>query len=164
MANESQVVATNQYGETNISSVKPIGADDGPIFILPTGEKVFNGDGVPTQSAPAGSFYIRGDGANLNEFLYINTDGGTTWSAASLTGGAAGLATPITGFSAGAGVLSATDTILQAFNKLAGNMQNRAVTANLLTGLAAGSNAAIASTDTILEALAKLQAQIDALP
>jgi hypothetical protein len=37
------------------------------------------------------------------------------------------------------------------------------VTGALLTGLASGSAAAIASTDTILEALAKLQAQIDAL-
>lgn len=37
------------------------------------------------------------------------------------------------------------------------------VTGALLTGLAAGSNEAIAATDTVMEALAKLQAQIDAL-
>jgi hypothetical protein len=37
------------------------------------------------------------------------------------------------------------------------------VTGALLTGLAAGTNTAIAASDTILEALAKLQAQVDAL-
>lgn len=37
------------------------------------------------------------------------------------------------------------------------------VTGKLLTGLGAGSDTAIAATDTILEALAKLQAQITAL-
>ena len=37
------------------------------------------------------------------------------------------------------------------------------VTGKALTGLAAGTNVAIADTDTILTALAKLQAQIDAL-
>ena len=70
----------------------------------------------------------------------------------------------LTGFVAGAGTVAATDTILEGVNKLAGNIQNRAVTANLLTGLAAGTDTAILATDTVLEALAKLQAQIDALP
>lgn len=37
------------------------------------------------------------------------------------------------------------------------------VTGSTLDGLTAGTNEAIASTDTILEALAKLQAQVDAL-
>lgn len=37
------------------------------------------------------------------------------------------------------------------------------ITGALLTGLAAGANTTILATDTILEALAKLQAQIDAL-
>lgn len=38
------------------------------------------------------------------------------------------------------------------------------VTGKALTGLAAGTDEAITATDTILTALAKLQAQIDALP
>lgn len=37
------------------------------------------------------------------------------------------------------------------------------ITSTPLTGLAAGSNTPITATDTILEALANLQAQIDAL-
>lgn len=69
----------------------------------------------------------------------------------------------LTGFVSGAGVVAAADTILVGVNKLAGNMQNRAVTANLLTGLAAGAATTILAADTILVALAKLQAQIDAL-
>lgn len=69
----------------------------------------------------------------------------------------------LTGFSSGAGTVAGTDTVLQAINKLSGNLQNKAVTANLLTGLAAGAATTILATDTVLEALAKLQAQLDAL-
>lgn len=67
------------------------------------------------------------------------------------------------GFSAGAGTLSAADTLIQAINKLAGNTQNLPVTANLLTGLAAGTNTPIIAGNSILVALANLQAQISAL-
>lgn len=66
-------------------------------------------------------------------------------------------------FAAGAGTVDDTDSALTAINKLAGNTQNTLVISNVLTGLAAGSNTAIAATDTILEALANLQAQIDAI-
>lgn len=85
----------------------------------------------------------------------------------------------LTGYTSGAGTVSATDNLLQAIQKLNGNavaikttadaalpsasFTSAAVTAKVLTGLGAGSNTAIASTDTILEALAKLQAQIAAL-
>lgn len=85
----------------------------------------------------------------------------------------------LTGYTSGAGTVAATDTVLQAIQKLNGNavaikatadaalpsasFTAAAVTGKLLTGLAAGTNTAIASTDTILQALAKLQAQIDAL-
>ena len=55
----------------------------------------------------------------------------------------------LTGFSAGAGTVSATDSVGSAIEKLAGNSQNRAVTANLLTGLAAGTNSTILDTDTV---------------
>ncbi len=85
----------------------------------------------------------------------------------------------ITGFVSGAGTVGAGDTILAALDKLDGNaaaikvtadaalpsasFTDAAVTAKVLTGLAGGANSTILSTDTILEALAKLQAQIDAL-
>ncbi len=85
----------------------------------------------------------------------------------------------ITGYSSSAGSVAGTDTILVALNKLNGNQvlskatadaalpsasfTDAAVTSKLLTGLAGGANSTILSTDTILQALAKLQAQIDAL-
>jgi hypothetical protein len=74
------------------------------------------------------------------------------------------LGTTLTGYSTGAGTLSASDTILQAFNKIGYFIANIAATvrAVLLTGYAVGSNVALAATDTILEAFGKLQAQINA--
>lgn len=85
----------------------------------------------------------------------------------------------LTGYVSGAGVVAATDTVLESIQKLNGNIAatvtvanaalpsasftSAAVTAKVLTGLAAGANSTILSTDTILVALAKLQAQIDAL-
>lgn len=39
---------------------------------------VFFGSGVPTLSAAQGSLYLRSDGAGTN---YVNTNGGTTWTA-----------------------------------------------------------------------------------
>lgn len=99
---------------------------------------------------------------SINQIVSVSSAGGTTIGtaipAATVTGKA------LTGLSVGVGTVSPTDTILQGFNKIAGQTQNRAVTANLLTGLAAGANTTILATDTILEALAKLQAQIDAIP
>lgn len=69
----------------------------------------------------------------------------------------------LAGFSAGAGTVAAGDTLIQGINKLAGNTQNRAVTANLLTGLVAGVNTPVLATDSILVAIQNLQAQIAAL-
>lgn len=69
----------------------------------------------------------------------------------------------LTGFVSGAGTVAAADTVLESIEKLTGNTQNLAVTANVLTGLAAGANTPITATDTILVALANLQAQIDNL-
>ncbi len=85
----------------------------------------------------------------------------------------------LTGYSSSAGTVAAGDTILVGINKLNGNQvlskatadaalpsasfTDAAVTGKVLTGLAAGADSTILSTDTVLEALAKLQAQIDAL-
>src|SRR5262249_6401133 len=44
---------------------------------------VFFGSGAPTLSAAKGSFYLRSDGSATNNRAYINTDGGTTWTAIS---------------------------------------------------------------------------------
>jgi hypothetical protein len=42
---------------------------------------VFFGSGVPTLSAAQGSIYLRSDGSSTSTRAYINTDGGTTWTA-----------------------------------------------------------------------------------
>lgn len=42
---------------------------------------VFVGSGAPSVSAAKGSLYLRSDGSTTNDRAYINTDGGTTWTA-----------------------------------------------------------------------------------
>lgn len=42
---------------------------------------VFFGSGAPTLSAAKGSLYLRSDGSGTTDRAYINTDGGTTWTA-----------------------------------------------------------------------------------
>lgn len=42
---------------------------------------VFFGSGAPSLSAAKGSLYLRSDGSATNNRAYINTDGGTTWTA-----------------------------------------------------------------------------------
>ena len=44
---------------------------------------IFSGSGEPTISAAKGSLYMRTDGSGVNDRAYINTDGGTTWTAIS---------------------------------------------------------------------------------
>lgn len=150
-----KLVMPNQFGEVSINTPQNAPDAGGPCL--------FGDEGVPDMDAVENSLYLRTDAPSLDAWLYRNTDGADTWEAINSGSAAEVLATALTGFSAGAGTVAATDTVLQAFNKLAGNTQNRAVTANLLTGLAAGANTPIAAGDTILVALANLQAQIDAL-
>ena len=68
---------------------------------------------------------------------------------------AAVIAKLLTGFTAGAGTLAATDSILAAIQKLAGNTQNLTVIGNLLTGFTSGAGT-LAATDSILQAIQKL--------
>jgi hypothetical protein len=42
---------------------------------------VFFGSGAPTLAAAKGSLYLRSDGSTTNDRMYVNTDGGTTWTA-----------------------------------------------------------------------------------
>jgi hypothetical protein len=44
---------------------------------------VFFGSGAPSLSAAKGSLYLRSDGSSTTTRAYINTDGGTTWTAIS---------------------------------------------------------------------------------
>jgi hypothetical protein len=45
--------------------------------------QVCMGSGAPTLSAAQGSLYLRTDGTGVADRAYINTDGGTTWTAIS---------------------------------------------------------------------------------
>jgi hypothetical protein len=42
---------------------------------------VFFGSGAPTLSAAKGSLYLRSDGSGINDRMYVNTNGTTTWTA-----------------------------------------------------------------------------------
>lgn len=76
----------------------------------------------------------------------------------------------ITGFVSGSGAVLAADTILQAINKLDGNIGLKldtsaftdvAVTSKLLTGFVSGAGT-VADTDTILQAINKLDGNVAA--
>lgn len=51
------------------------------LFGTTAGFGIYYGSGVPTVSAAKGSLYIRSDGTGANDRAFINTDGGTTWTA-----------------------------------------------------------------------------------
>lgn len=42
---------------------------------------MFFGSGAPTLSAAKGSIYLRSDGSGVNDRMYVNTNGSTTWTA-----------------------------------------------------------------------------------
>lgn len=47
---------------------------------------IFCGSGVPTLSAAKGSLYLRSDGSGVSDRAYINTNGGTAWTALTTAG------------------------------------------------------------------------------
>lgn len=169
---------------TSVKGVEVMSLDENGILYLSNDVVVFSGATAPVSGASGtgdnfagkGSFYIALDtGAWYQQTGAITSP---TWVIIE-AGSASVLATPLTGYVSGAGSVSASDTILQGFNKLNGNaaaistvanaalpsasFTSAAVTGKVLTGLAAGSATPILSTDTILVALANLQAQISAI-
>lgn len=60
----------------------PAGGATGAGYLLSSVANfgVFFGSGAPTLSAAKGSLYLRSDGTTTNNRMYINTDGGTTWT------------------------------------------------------------------------------------
>lgn len=84
LADDSGYTALNS-GVISISSTTstPAGGSSGVrlTFGSTTGFGVYVGSGVPTVSAGKGSLYLRSDGSTTNDRAYINTDGGTTWTA-----------------------------------------------------------------------------------
>lgn len=61
----------------------PAGGDTAVSVTLSStaGFGVYVGSGAPSVSAAKGSLYLRSDGSSTSTRAYINTDGGTTWTA-----------------------------------------------------------------------------------
>jgi hypothetical protein len=66
-----------------VGTAIPAGGNNGIGFkgTSATNFGVFFGSGAPTLSAAKGSLYLRSDGSGTTDRFYINTDGGTTWTA-----------------------------------------------------------------------------------
>ena len=69
---------------TNYNQATPAGGGAAGIALGSAVLGIYWGSGAPTISAPQGSIYLRSDGVQ-NARLYINTDGGTTWTAFNTT-------------------------------------------------------------------------------
>lgn len=73
------------------------------------------------------------------------------------------LAIPITGYTLGTnGSISATNTILEAFGRLQGQMGARVQVTTVLSAYVVGANTPIAATDTLIGMFGKAQGQINA--
>ena len=60
----------------------PAGGGTGVVISATTSNiGIYFGSGAPTVSAAKGSLYLRSDGTTTNNRMYVNTDGGTTWTA-----------------------------------------------------------------------------------
>lgn len=71
------------YFKAHKNTAMPAGGTAGAGYRLfsTTNFGLFGGSGAPTLSAAKGSLYLRSDGSTTNDRAYINTDGGTTWTA-----------------------------------------------------------------------------------
>jgi hypothetical protein len=67
------------FGSTAIPAGGTAGT--GYMFSSTANFGVFFGSGAPSLSAAKGSLYLRSNGSTTNDRAYINTDGGTTWTA-----------------------------------------------------------------------------------
>lgn len=72
---------TNNFGEQSTQYQQPVGTD-GPFQVLPGGGGVYAGAGAPDFACEPGSIYVRNDGANGSQVLYVNHDGAAlSWAA-----------------------------------------------------------------------------------
>lgn len=73
---------TTGYSQINFGTATPAGgAAQTGLFMGSAAIGVYFGSGAPTVSAVKGSLYLRSDGTTTNNRMYVNTDGGTTWTA-----------------------------------------------------------------------------------
>lgn len=64
------------------STATPAGGSTSARLLMGTtsGFGIYYGSGAPTVSAAQGSIYLRSDGSSTSTRMYVNTDGGTTWT------------------------------------------------------------------------------------
>jgi hypothetical protein len=78
---QGKIYLTNQFGEDSINTLTALGGANGPQIQFTSGCQIFSGTGAPTLTGVApGSLYLRADGANNNQVLYVSFDG-STWNA-----------------------------------------------------------------------------------
>lgn len=72
----------------NSGTAIPAGGTAGAGYSLSSATNfgVYFGSGAPTLAAAQGSLYLRSDGTTVNNRLYVNTDGSTTWTACTTAG------------------------------------------------------------------------------
>lgn len=99
----NQLMLTNQFGETSINTCEGL---------LLTGAGAPTDDETGAGVSPKGGLYLD----LTNAAVYQNT--GTQASPAWTQIGTANTSAVLTGYTAGAGIVAGTDTILQAFQKL----------------------------------------------
>jgi len=76
-------VTARGYFLAHAATAIPAGgtASLGLMFFSTANFGVFGGSGAPTLSAAKGSLYLRSDGSGINDRMYVNTNGSTTWTA-----------------------------------------------------------------------------------
>jgi hypothetical protein len=80
-----KILLTNNFGEQSNNIIQPQGSSTGPVFVFASGAGLYSGTGAPNFVCAAGSMYLRVNGANANQVLYVNHDGAAlSW--APLTG------------------------------------------------------------------------------
>lgn len=81
----TSVFNVNEAGVVNVSAhlATPAGGSTSVRLVFGTtaGFGIYVGSGAPSVSAAQGSLYLRSDGSSASTRAYINTDGGTTWTA-----------------------------------------------------------------------------------
>lgn len=71
----------------SIKTALPVGGNASlGILLSNTTFGIFFGSGIPTLAASQGSWYMRSDGSNTTNRVYINTDGNATWTAITTVG------------------------------------------------------------------------------
>lgn len=85
LADSDTSAAATVGGVLNVASLTatPAAGSTAARLTLGTtaGFGIYYGSNAPTVSAGKGSLYLRSNGSGVNDRMYVNTDGGTTWTA-----------------------------------------------------------------------------------